>query len=231
MTGIALPCSAASGVAMTAEIPTALMARKEKRNCGRISSMTNSIPASGAHLKAAADHRRTGNGAWPCSLGNRKISATILPRLPPICTEGLRPSTMPELRVQTPPKTSPATPATSVPGAGRPWPLQFPGYRTPARGKGMSEEIANQPQQGAETKAEQAKLPPGRWPAAGRHAAGPASERKTRTMAHQACQQADQGRQQEHQQRHLVPPYQALQDWRTTQRGRVGGRNGLLLHG
>ncbi len=95
----------------------------------------------------------------------------------------------------------------------------------------MSEEIANQPQQGAETKAEQAKLPPGAIGQQVDTLLGQPVNARLEQSAHQACKQADQGRQQEHQQRHLVPPYQALQDWRTTQRGRVGGRNGLLLHG
>jgi hypothetical protein len=91
--------------------------------------------------------------------------------------------------------------------------------------------LADQPQQGAETKAEQTELPPGAIGQQVDTLLGQPVNARLEQSAHQACQQADQGRQQEHQQRHLVPPYQALQDWRTTQRGRVGGRNGLLLHG
>ncbi|MNZ44515.1 hypothetical protein D3C78_621480 [compost metagenome] len=99
------------------------------------------------------------------------------------------------------------------------------------RGEGMSEEVADKPQQGAETKAQQTELPPGAVSQQQDSLLGQPVHTGFKQPADQSGQNTDQGGQQEHQQRHLVPLDQALQGRRATLCGRLARGDSLLHHG
>ena len=188
------------------------------------------MPASGA-LKAAArpPAAPAANRAWPCSLGSRKISATILPRLPPICTEGPLPpqyhagtqgtDAAEELDRQHSP------PPHRAQLVHRPLDLGNAGT-TRFRGKGMSEEVTDKSQQGAEAKAKQTELPPGTVCQQGDTLFCQPVDTRFEQTAHQSGQGADQRRQQQNQQGHLVLPDNAGK--RPPRRG-IGFRGESLL--